>query len=103
MLKSIEMKQELEKLNKQATDLLNKEDAKLEEIETLYNEIETLQAKIKVQEKLEEEEKNKVAQKDLVVVVQPKEDEKKKFINALRNKFKNIMREGAGADGGYTV
>lgn len=103
MLKSVELKQELEKLNKQAKDLLNKEDAKLEEIETLYNEIETLQAKIKVQEKLEEEEKNKMAQKDPVAVMQPKENEKNKFINALRNKFKNIMREGAGEDGGYTV
>ena len=103
MLKSVEMKQQLEKLNQQAKELLEKEDAKLEDIEALYNEIETLQAKIKVQEKLEEEEKNKVAQKDPVAVMQPKENEKKKFINALRNKFKNIMREGAGEDGGYTV
>lgn len=103
MLKSVEMKKQLEELNNKAKELLEKEDAKLEDIQDITNEIETLQAKIVVQEKLEKEEKEKMENNGLKVVVEPKEDEKKKFLNAVRNKFRNAMSEGIGEDGGYTV
>ncbi|MCD4838164.1 phage major capsid protein [Neobacillus sedimentimangrovi] len=103
MLKSVEMKEQLEALNNKAKALLNSEDAKLEDIQAINAEIETLQAKIAVQEKIEADEKAALENKKPAPVNQPKEDEVKAFINAVRSKFRNAMKEGSGADGGYTV
>lgn len=104
MLKSVEMKKQLAELNNKAKELLNKEDVKLEDYKSITEEIETLQAKIAIQEKLEKEEKKAVEKKEVkTVVAEPKENEKTKFINAVRNKFRNVMSEGVGEDGGYTV
>jgi HK97 family phage major capsid protein len=103
MLKSIEMKQNLEALNNKAKGLLNKEDVTLEEIQTVNNEIEILQAKIAVQERIEADEKAAMTAKIPAPVNPPQEDEVKAFLNAARNKFQNAMSEGSMADGGYTV
>lgn len=103
MLKSVEMKQQLENLNVKAKELLNSEDSKLEDIQKLNSEIETLQAKITMQEKIEEEEKANMANKTPEPVNKPQEDPVKNFINAVRSRFKNAMSEGTGADGGFTV
>lgn len=103
MLKSVEMKQQLQALNNKAKGLLNSETATLEEIQNLNNEIETLQAKIAMQEKIEADEKAAVAANNPAPVNQPQEDEIKAFLNAARNKFQNAMSEGSMADGGYTV
>lgn len=103
MLKSVEMKQQLEALNQKAKALIENKDAKLEDIQTVNGEIEMLQAKIAVQEKIEADEKAAVAAKTPAPVAQPQEDELKKFYNAVRTKFRNAMSEGSGANGGYTV
>lgn len=103
MLKSIEMKQQLETLKNEARALLENKDAKLEDIKAKNLEIETLQAKILVQEKIEMEEKQQM-ENNLPNDSAPMEnDYKKEFINGLRNKFKNSMSEGTATDGGYTV
>lgn len=101
MLKSVEMKQELENLKNEAKVLLENKDAKLEDIKAKNGEIEILQAKISVQEKLEVEEKKSMENK--VPVVPVENDVEKEFINGLRTKFRNGMSEGTAADGGYTV
>lgn len=105
MLASIAMKQQLEELTNKAKNLLNSEDTKLEDIQSINNEIETLQAKIAMQLKIEEEEKaNMVNQNpEPVVVVSPKDNEMTNFINAVRTKFQNAMSVGSSANGGYTV
>lgn len=102
MLKSIEMKQQLETLKQKGKELIENKEAKLEDIQAVNTEIETLQAKIAVQERFEEEEKQQMANKP-PVPPQTKEDEIKQFINAARSKFKNAMSEGSSGDGGYTV
>ncbi|MED4206588.1 phage major capsid protein [Neobacillus mesonae] len=105
MLKSVEMKQQLEALNNKAKALLENKDAKLEDIQAVNNDIEMLQAKIAVQEKIEADEKSAAANKTPEPVNQPQaqEDEIKKFLNAVRTKFQNAMSEGSNSDGGYTV
>ncbi len=104
MLKSIEMKQNLKALNDKAKALISDENANLEDIQAVNKEIETLQAKIAIQEKLEVEEKSAVENKKLEPVNNPKEEDPvKNFVKAARNKFQNAMSEGSNADGGYTV
>ncbi|MFS0820764.1 phage major capsid protein [Bacillus sp. 1P02SD] len=104
MPKSVEMKQELQALINKSKALLNSEEATLEEIQNINNEIETLQAKIAVQEKIEADEKAAmVAKKPEPVAPKAQEDPTTKFINAVRTRFKNAMSEGSGTDGGYTV
>ncbi len=105
MLASVAMKQQLEELTNKAKNLLNSEDTKLEDIQNINNQIETLQAKIAMQIKIEEEEKaNLVTQNpEPVVVANPNNNETSNFINAVRTKFKNAMSVGSAADGGYTV
>jgi HK97 family phage major capsid protein len=103
MLKSVEMKQQLEALNNKAKALLNSEDAKLEDIQALNNEIETLQAKITMQEKIEADEKASISAQIPTPANHAQEDEVIAFLNAARSKFQNAMSEGSMADGGYTV
>lgn len=98
------MKQNLKDLNEKAKALLSDDNANLEDIQKINNEIETLQAKISMQEKLETEEKASVENKKLDPVNKPKEQNPiQNFANAARTKFKNAMSEGSNADGGYTV
>lgn len=99
MLKSVEMKQRLEVLNNKAKKLIDDPNAKLEDINAIGEEIESLQSKIAVQEKLEAEEKAVIQDK----APRATNDEVKRFINALRTKFRNEMVEGTGEDGGYLV
>ncbi|AAO36625.1 major head protein (endogenous virus) [Clostridium phage phiCTC2B] len=103
MLKSIEMKQELEILKNEAKALLENKEAKLEDIKAKNEAIEILQAKIVMQEKLEQEEKEKVENKVPKEPTPVENDYTKEFINGLRTKFKNSMSEGSAGDGGYIV
>lgn len=103
MLKSIEMKQQLETLKNEAKALLENKEAKLEDIKAKNEAIETLQAKIIMQEKLEQEEKQKVENEVPKEPVPVENDYKKEFINGLRTNFKNSMSEGTKVDGGYSV
>lgn len=105
MLKSVEMKQQLEALNNKAKGLLANDESTLEEIQAVNAEIEKLQAKIAVQEKIEADEKAAAANKTPDPVNKPKaqEDPVNVFANAVRSKFKNAMSEGSQTDGGYTV
>ncbi|QEK13721.1 phage major capsid protein (plasmid) [Crassaminicella thermophila] len=102
MLKSVEMKQELEVLKNEARKLLEDKEAKLEDIEAKNAEIETLQAKIIMQEKLEQEEKEEMENATFEEETL-QDDVTKEFINGLRTKFENAMSEGSSTDGGYTV
>lgn len=63
MLKSLEMKQELETLKNNAKELLENKDAKLEDIQAANTAIETLKAKIATQEQLEADEKAAIENK----------------------------------------
>jgi HK97 family phage major capsid protein len=101
MLKSTEMKQELENLKNGAKVLIENKEAKIEDIQAKNTEIETLQAKISMQEKIELEEVAAIVNTDPTPA--PKDDYTKEFINGLRTKFKNAMSVGVPADGGYTV
>lgn len=58
MLLSAEMKQELEKLKAEVKALLGNKEAKLEDINAKSTELETLKAKIEIQEKIEADEKD---------------------------------------------
>lgn len=101
MLLSIQMKQELEVLKNSAKVLIQNKEAKLEDIQAKNTEIETLQAKIVMQEKIEAEEKAAIEN----IITPPAaavDDYTKEFINGLRTKFKNVMSL-TPADGGYTV
>ncbi|SDM17508.1 phage major capsid protein [Bacillus sp. OK048] len=102
MLKSIEMKQELETLNKKAKALLENKEAKLEEIQAVNSEIEILQAKISVQEKIEADEKAAIANKVPEPVNRSQSDEVVAFYKALRGEkltdIENALVTG-GANG----
>lgn len=100
------MKQQLENLKNEARTLLENKEAKLEDIQAKNAEIETLQAKIKMQEQLENDEKHQAENGATPIEpagFEPEDDENKKFIDAVRNKFKNAMSTGSKGDGGYTV
>lgn len=98
-----ELYAKLEDLQGQAKALLEKEDAKSDEINAKTEEIKSLKAKIIALEEIENQIKN---DNDGGVPVQQNTDVKdyiKEFINAARNKFKNAMSVGSNEDGGYTV
>ena len=107
MLKSLQMKQDLEALKNEAKALLENKDAKLEDIQAKSKEMEMLQAKIVIQEQIEADAKAAIAD------VEPEktpdepgiENAIKNFANAARQGFKvaNKMTEGSNPDGGYTV
>jgi HK97 family phage major capsid protein len=103
MLKSVEMKQELEGLTNQAKSLLNNKEAKLEDIQNINDQIETLQAKIAMQEKLEADEKQAIENNKPEPIKTPENNEIKNFIDGVRSKFQNAMSSGSAANGGYTV
>ncbi|EHN17134.1 phage protein [Clostridium sporogenes PA 3679] len=113
---SDELKQELQGLQNEAKSLINKEGVTAEDINNKSKEIETLKAKITMQENIEEEERKEMEDKINNGGATPlegqkqenkKEDYKKIFFNGLRNKtkpdFQNSMSEGSNTDGGYTV
>lgn len=105
MKKSIEMKQVLDKLKSEASALLENEGATLEQIQAKNAEIQTMQAKIVMQENLEAEEEqvieNAIGVQEIPMESQ-KNDIRKEFINGLRTKFQNVI-SSTPADGGYTI
>ncbi|NFM25170.1 phage major capsid protein [Clostridium sporogenes] len=114
---SDELKQELEQLQNEAKQLMNKDEVTAEEITNKSKEIDTLKAKITMQENIEEEERQEIEDKikngqakelgNEEQIKNEKENYKKIFFNGLRNKtkpdFQNSMSEGSNTDGGYTV
>lgn len=103
MLKSVEMKQKLEALNNRAKEMLENSEATLEDIQKINQEIEVLQAKIVMQEKIEADEKATFENKNLEPITQPKKDVVAEFLNGVRTRFRNAMSSGSNEDGGYTV
>ena len=99
MKKSVEMKQELETLKNGAVELIENKETKIEDIVAKNTEIDTLQAKISMQEKFEMEE---IAAVEDIVVVPVTNDVTKEFLNGIRTKFKNALTSTLG-EGGYTI
>ncbi|MHB9950782.1 phage major capsid protein [Clostridium botulinum] len=125
---SDEMKQELQGLQNEAKGLINKEDVTAEEINNKSKEIETLKAKITMQENIEEEERKEIEDKintgiakelgkdgNMEETKNKQELYKEGFYNALRGKrvteeqatvleeFNNALSSNTDEDGGYTI
>jgi HK97 family phage major capsid protein len=99
-----ELRELLDKINnkkEEARKLLAEN--KIEEAKALRDEIKNLQEEFEIKKDLYEEEKQSVANKEPISQSHAQEDEVKKFINAVRTKFKNAMTAGSNEDGGYTV
>ncbi|MBY6799537.1 phage major capsid protein [Clostridium botulinum] len=125
---SDELKQELEQLQNEAKQLMNKDGVTAEEITNKSKDIDTLKAKIKMQEKIEEEERQEIEDKinagiakelgkdgSMEETKNKQELYKEGFYNALRGKrvteeqatvlkeFNNALSSNTGEDGGYTI
>ncbi|ENK1244729.1 phage major capsid protein [Clostridium botulinum] len=125
---SDEMKQELQRLQNEAKGLMNKEGVTAEEITNKSKEIETLKAKIIMQENIEEEERKEIEDKinagiakelgkdgSAEEIKNKQELYKEGFYNVLRGKsvteeqatllkeFNNALSSNTGEDGGYTI
>ena len=99
-------------MNKEMRELLNlinekKEKAralvvenKIGEAKELKNEIEALQEKYDL---MNEFQQNNTSNFTNPATPEPKSNPASDFLNAVRNKFQNAMKEGTMADGGYTV
>jgi HK97 family phage major capsid protein len=100
-----ELRELLEQINnkkEEARKLLAEN--KIEEAKKLKDEIVALQEKFDIAKELYEQEKAQVENKEpLKPTVQVKENEVEAFVNHIRTKFRNAMKEGVGEDGGYTV
>jgi HK97 family phage major capsid protein len=100
-----ELRELLEQINnkkEEARKLLAEN--KIEEAKKLKEEIVALQEKFDIAKDLYEQEKEKVENKEpLKQTVQVKENEVEVFVNHIRTRFRNAMKEGTGEDGGYTV
>lgn len=105
MLKSTEMRQELAKIKDEAKVLLNNKDAKIEDITNKNVEIETMQAKIDMQERLEKEELDNMA--GIPVITAKETNPVVAFNKAVLGKnlteTENALVEKTGEDGGYLV
>jgi HK97 family phage major capsid protein len=100
-----ELRELLEQINnkkEEARKLLAEN--KIEEAKKLKEEIVALQEKFNIAKELYEEGKAQIEdKKPLEPTVQVKENEVEVFVNHLRTRFRNAMKEGTGEDGGYTV
>lgn len=100
-----ELRELLEQINnkkEEARKLLAEN--KIEEAKKLKEEIVALQEKFDIAKDLYEEGKGKIQDKEpLKQTVQVKENEVEAFVNHIRTKFRNAMKEGSDEDGGYTV
>jgi HK97 family phage major capsid protein len=100
-----ELRELLEQINnkkEEARKLLAEN--KIEEAKKLKEEIVALQEKFDIAKELYEEGKAKIEdKKPLEPTVQVKENEVEAFVNHIRTRFRNAMKEGTGEDGGYTV
>lgn len=118
MLKSAEMKQELGELKNSAKVLIENKEAKLEDITAKNVEIETLQAKIVMQEGIEAGEAAALAAENSIVPVNGKgkaegkeASNKLSFVNALIGKataeemsqITNLVLEGDRTKGGVAI
>ncbi|WP_061328891.1 phage major capsid protein [Clostridium botulinum] len=125
---SDELKQELEQLQNEAKQLMNKDGVTAEEITNKSKNIDTLKAKITMQEKIEEEERQEIEDKinagiakelgkggNMEETRNKQELYKEGFYNVLRGKrvteeqatllkeFNNALSSNTGEDGGYTI
>jgi HK97 family phage major capsid protein len=97
-----ELRELLEKIsNKKAEAKQFLAENKIEEAKAARDEAQKLQNKFDVAKDLYDQEKENIENKTPEKT--PEKDEVKKFINAVRTKFKNSMSEGSNTDGGYTV
>lgn len=94
-----ELLAKIEETKTQARTALD--NGEVENAETLRDEIKALQKQFDIAKDLYEEEKQQIIENH----VEPKEPVNgiKEFANAARTHFKNAMKVGTGADGGYTV
>ncbi|NFO71576.1 phage major capsid protein [Clostridium botulinum] len=125
---SDELKQELEQLQNEAKQLMNKDGVTAEEITNKSKNIDILKAKITMQEKIEEEERQEIEDKinagiakelgkggSMEETKNKQELYKEGFYNALRGKrvteeqatvleeFNNALSSNTDEDGGYTI
>lgn len=104
MLKSIEMKQVLKEMKQKAEVLLGNKEATISEIQASNNEIEIMQAKITMQENLENTEKEEIENSEIEAGTRgTAKNEIKDFINGIRTKFQNALSGTTGIDGGVLV
>lgn len=105
-----ELRELLNKINAKKEEVKNlAKENKIEEAKAAKKELIDLQAKFDVLYDLEDEAEEKIKDKietgEVKEVTNNKKDSTKEFANAARNGFKvnNSMSEGTPADGGYTV
>ena len=105
-----ELRELLNKINAKKEEVKNlAKENKIEEAKAAKKELIDLQAKFDVLYDLEDEAEEKIKDKietgEVKEVTNSKKDSTKEFANAARNGFKvnNSMSEGTPADGGYTV
>lgn len=96
----------LDKINGKKTEIKNLVDqGKIEEAKNAKEELKTLQDEFDLLKDLEDGDYQNMTQQvntNSAIPVQ-KKDSVKDFADAARNGFRNIMKEGTPADGGYTV
>lgn len=116
------LKQELTKLQDEAKELVNRDDATAEQINAKAVEIENMKAKIEMQEQIEDAEKNVAGEKIIGggmkiegKMLNEKQVYEDAFYNALAGKpltaeqneallnVNNVLSSGTGEDGGYLI
>lgn len=102
MIKSQEMKANLETLKNECQTLLD--DGKVSEAKAKMDEIDNLKSAIKIQERLETEEKNNLENSAAGRETRQRvNDAVHEFADAFRHGFKDAMTSGSDPDGGYTI
>lgn len=96
----------LDKINGKKTEIKNLVDqGKIEEAKNAKEELKTLQDEFDILKDLEDEGVQNMTQQVNTGIAEPvqKKDSIKEFADAARSGFRNTMKEGTPADGGYTV
>lgn len=96
----------LDKINGKKAEIKNLVDqGKIEEAKNAKEELKTLQDEFDILKDLEDEGVQNMTQQVNTGIAEPvqKKDSVKEFADAARSGFRNTMKEGTPADGGYTV
>lgn len=96
----------LDKINSKKAEIKNLVDqGKIEEAKNAKEELKTLQDEFDILKDLEDEGVQNITQQVNTGITEPvqKKDSIKEFADAARSGFRNTMKEGTQADGGYTV
>lgn len=96
----------LDKINSKKAEIKNLVDqGKIEEAKNAKEELKTLQDEFDILKDLEDESVQNMTQQVNAGIAEPvqKKDSIKEFADAARSGFRNTMKEGTPAEGGYTV